>query len=294
MFLRNLFQILQSASMETACHCVQGARIFALSVCLLPVAQAAVPGIQCPDGIDPAGDTRSCMVVRTFEPANSVGKNARMLIVFLYGDRRGSVELPLASGVAFDLSQQFNASTVALQRPEYRSNPGLSNGTASLHDDDYTPGNVAIVASALDRLRAHNAGKKILLIGHSGGAAMAALLASRFPASADAYLLAGCPCDLVQWRQWRSTSAGQANPWPHSLSPLNEVDKTRAGTRIALVVGTRDDSTLAKFSEAYVAGLHAQSVKTRLTYAVGATHVSVLRSPEFFMLVRELAEALSR
>ena len=298
-FLRKLIKFIQSASAATTFHCIQGASIFALSMCSLSLAQASVPGIQCPDGkpadgTERAGDAKSCVVVRKFEPANSASTNSRVLFAFLHGDSRGSVELPAASGAAFDLSQQLNASTVALQRPGYRSNLGISNGTASLHEDDYTPGNVAILASALDRLRALNAGKKILLIGHSGGAAMAALLASRFPASADAYLLAGCPCDLAQWRQWRNASAGQTEPWTRSLSPLNEVGKTRSGTRIALVVGTRDDNTLAKFSEAYVAGLLAQGVRTRLTYAVGATHVSVLRSPEFFMLARELAQELSR
>lgn len=51
MLLRDLFQIIQFASMATACHCVQGARIFALSVCLLPLAHAAVSDIQCLDGI---------------------------------------------------------------------------------------------------------------------------------------------------------------------------------------------------------------------------------------------------
>lgn len=298
MVLRKRFKIIQSAIAANVCRCIRGSSIFAVALLWLPLAQSAVPGIQCPDGkqadgIERAGNARHCLVVRKFEP-DSTGTNARVLVAFLHGDSRGSVELPAASGTAFNLSQQLNASTVALQRPGYRSGLGLSDGAAGLEDDDYTSVNVAIVASALDRLRTLNPGKKILLIGHSGGAAMAALLASRFPASADAYLLAGCPCDLVPWRQWRSTSAGQANPWTHSLSPLNEVGGIRAGTRISLVVGTKDDNTLAKFSEAYVAGLHAQGVKTRLTYAVGATHVSVLRSPEFFMLAQELVQALSR
>jgi len=95
------------------------------------------------------------------------------------------------------------------------------------------------------RLRVLNSSKKILLIGHSGGAAMTALLASRFPASADAYLLATCPCDVPQWqqwRQWRNASAGKTERWRHSLSPQDEVGKIKASTRIALVVGNRDDA----------------------------------------------------
>jgi pimeloyl-ACP methyl ester carboxylesterase len=270
----------------------------ALTIALawLPLARAAAPDIKCPDGkmadgIERAGSSRYCVVIRKFEPA---GASARVLLVFLHGDHGGSVELPVDSGTAFNLSQQLKATTIAVQRPGYRSHLGMSDGTTSAQDDDYTPGNVEILAAALDRLRTLNPGKKILLIGYSGGAAMAALLAGRFPASADAYLLAACPCDVPQWRQWRNALLGQAAHWTHSLSPQGEVGQIKAGTRISLVVGNKDDDTLPKFSEAYVASLQTQGVKTRLTYAVGATHVSVQRSPEFFMLAQELAAELSR
>ena len=267
-----------------------------LMLAWLPLARAAAPDIKCPDGkmadgIERAGSSQYCVVIRKFEPA---GASARVLLVFLHGDHGGSVELPVDSGTAFNLSQQLKATTIALQRPGYRSHFGVSDGTTSAQDDDYTPGNVEILAAALDLLRTLNPGKKILLIGYSGGAAMTALLAGRFPASADAYLLAACPCDVPQWRQWRNTLLGQAAHWTHSLSPQGEVDNIKAGTRISLVVGNKDDNTLPKFSEAYVASLQTQGVKTRLTYAIGATHVSVQRSPEFFMLAQELAAALSR
>jgi hypothetical protein len=51
---------------------------------------------------------------------------------------------------------------------------------------------------------------------------------------------------------------------------------------------------LPLFSESYARALQARGVKTRVTYAMNATHVSVLRSPEFFMLAGELADALSK
>ncbi|MDB5932024.1 MAG: alpha/beta fold hydrolase, partial [Polaromonas sp.] len=161
-------------------------------------------------------------------------------------------------------------------------------------NDDYTAGNVVIVAAALDRLRMLNAGTKILLVGHAGGAAMTALVASRFPSSADAFLLVACPCDVPQWQQWRNASTGRAERLTQSLSPQAETAKITAGTRMALLVGSKDDSMPSKFSEAYAAALQRQGVKTRLTYAIGATHVSVLRAPEFFMLIQELVTNLSK
>ena len=66
------------------------------------------------------------------------------------------------------------------------------------------------------------------------------------------------------------------------------------GTLVSLVVGNKDENTLPLFSESYARALQARGLKTRVTYAMNATHVSVLRSPEFFMLAGELAEALSK
>ena len=271
-------------------------KALAIALAWIPLAHAATQTNQCrdgkaADGIERTGSGPQCMVTQKFEPA---GANARVLLVFLYGDNGGSLEVLTGRETALNLSQQLKITTIAFQRPISRSDPGLSGGATSAEVDDYTPGNVALVAAALDQLRPLNPGKKILLIGYSGGAAVAALLASRFPASADAYLLAGCPCDVPPWRQWRNASARENGHWTHSLSPQDEVGNINAGTHMRLVVGNKDDNTLPKFSETYAARLQAQGVKTRLTYAIGATHVSVQRAPEFVMLAQELASDLSR
>lgn len=274
---------------------LQGVGVLAFALIGLSFAQAAIPDIQCldkkaADGIERADSRRYCVAIRKFDHVSLDG-NTRVLVVFVPGDSRSSVAHSDGQGTAFNLSQHLKASTIAMQSLAYRRDASGAEGTPY---DGYMPGNVAILANALASLRTLNPGKKILLIGHSDGAAMAALLASRFPASADAYLLAACPCDVRQWQQWRNASASKTGSWTHSLSPQDEVQNIRADARIALVVGNRDDDTLAKFSEAYVSRLQRSGVRTRLTYAVGATHVSVQRSPEFFMLAQELADHLSR
>jgi len=254
--------------------------------------QATCPDGKKADGVERAGDSRHCVVMRRLAPAQVAAP--KVLVVFLHGDNGGRTELKADSGTAAMLAEKLQAVTVALQRPGYRSDLGTSDGQSGPQDDDYTPQNVDIIAGALASLRSLNSGKKILLIGHSGGAAMAALLASRFPGSADAYLLAACPCDVPAWRQWRGTSAGKAGAWSRSLSPLAEAGKLSPDTRISVVVGNKDENTLPLFSETYVRALQARGLKTRVTYAMNATHVSVQRSPEFFMLAGELTEALSK
>jgi len=259
---------------------------------------------KCPDGKfadgrERAGNSRHCVVIRRLAPdATTVSTPTararfKVLVVFLHGDNGGRIELKADSGTTAMLTEKLQAVTIAIQRPGYRSELGVSDGQSGPGDDDYTPENVEIVASALGNLRRLNFDKKILLVGHSGGAAMAALLASRFPGSADAYLLAACPCDVPAWRQWRAGSAGKKGTWT-SLSPLAEAGKVPPGSLVSLVVGNKDENTLPLFSESYARALQARGLKTRVTYAMNATHVSVLRSPEFLMLAGELVETLSK
>lgn len=262
-------------------------------------AGALAQPVKCPDGkladgIERAGDARQCLVIRKLAPGQTSRITPKVLVVFLHGDNGGRTELNADSGTAALLAEKLQAVTVAMQRPGYRSELGVSDGESGPRDDDYTPSNAEIIAAALGSLRSLNPGKKILLVGHSGGAAMAALVASRFPGSADAYLLAGCPCDVPAWRQWRNSSAGKSGAWSRSLSPLAEAEKISPDTQISVVVGNKDENTLPQFSEAYVRALQARGVKTRVTYAMNATHVSVQRAPEFFMLAGELADKLSK
>ena len=255
-----------------------------------PPAGTLCPNGQPADGLLHVGNAQNCLLMRLYAPTNPL---PGVLAVFLHGDSSGRVELRADRGAAFSLADKLRLTTVALQRPGYVSELGKSDGYNRERDDDYTPGNVRIVAAALAHLRQLNPGKKLLLIGHSGGSAMAALTAARFPASADAYMVAACPCDVPAWREWRQASAGRGGQWTNSLSPQAEASKVPGGTRIALLVGSRDDNTLPKFSEAFLAQLQSQGVKANLMLADGAGHSSVIQSREFFALARDLAQELT-
>lgn len=257
---------------------------------------AAAQTVKCPDGkaadgIARAGNALHCLVVqRTLPPA----PDAKLLVVYLHGDGGGRIDLADDRSPAGALARELKATVLSLQRPGYVSALGVSNGTSGAGDDDYTADNLAIVADAMKNLRAVYPGRKILLAGHSGGAAMAALLAARDPDSADAWLLAACPCDVPAWRRWRASSGGSSATWTRSLSPIADVGRVPAGTRIAIVAGTRDDNTLPRFSESYAAALQARGIRTRVTYANGATQASVRWSPEFLLMAQELATALRK
>lgn len=279
-------------------HLVLRCRVFgAVALIALGAACHAQDNAKCPDGspvdgVARAGNSKHCLVIRRYEIAEPQAAN--VILVYLHGDNGGKTELPPTSGTSFALAAAVRQTTISVQRPGYRSDLGTSDGQTSAQDDDYTPGNVEIVADALKSLRATYPGKRWLLIGHSGGSAMAALVASRFSESADGYLLAGCPCDVDRWRDWRNSSAGRSGRWSRSLSPLAEAGKVPVGSYVRLIVGDKDDNTLPRFSEAYVSALRERGVDATLSYGPGADHGSIRRAPEFYKLANEMVAKLAQ
>ena len=78
---------------------------------------------------------------------------------------------------------------VALVRPGYPDGAGESSGVAALHagrNDHYTKENVEEVGAALARLRERAGAKRLVVVGHSGGAATTAILLGMKPGLIDA------------------------------------------------------------------------------------------------------------
>ncbi len=255
-------------------------------------ARAQAPS-RCPDdapidGIHRVGNTAACLVMRVYEPPSHPLKT---VTVFLHADTGGKTSMD-DNGTAARLSQVTQTSVVALQRPGYSSVLGTSGGTTSLKGDDYSAENVERIGAALANLRTFYPNRKILLIGHSGGAAMAALIAERQPAAADAYLLAACPCDVPAWREWRRSSVGARDVWTRSLSPQKGATAIEPGSVVRMVVGSADNNALPRFSEAFVLALEAAGARADLVVAKDADHSTVVDSPEFLDLAAAMAREL--
>jgi pimeloyl-ACP methyl ester carboxylesterase len=204
------------------------------------------------------------------------------LVVFLHGDgggsigsghweslTRGSEALAASAGVTF----------VVLVRPGYRGPGGSSSGEAKSNDDDYSSSNIRLAAQAVTALKAKFRATRVIVGGSSGGAASAALIMGRHPGTADAAWLNACPCQIQPWRAWRAQSAGRSGNWS-SLSPDENISGIAPGARFAVVVGDKDNNTLPKFSEAYVAALKARGIAVSYTLVPGAGHGNAWRTPE--------------
>lgn len=277
-------------------QCIRAVRFGLWILCVLCAGGVGAREATCPDGnkadaVTRAGNKSHCLVVVRSAPEKSAFDN--VLMVYLHGDNQGAAESARIGAMAVNLAKAVGVPTISLQRPGYRGPLGTSDGQFPVRDDDYTADNVEIIFDALGNIKSANPGKRIVLIGHSGGAAMTALMAARHTKIADAYLLAACPCDIKPWREWRQQSTGRPGYWPNSLSPQAEANRMEPGAVVRLIVGSKDDNTLAKFSESYVATLKARGVAATLNYVEGASHSGVRESAEFFQLAKDMVSTLS-
>ena len=160
--------------------------------------------------------------------------------------------------------------------------------------DNYTPEVVDAVATAARRLTAIYNASTVVLVGHSGGGAIAANVLGRHPDSATTALLVACGCDPEAWRA--RMNAQQPDPiWAgptSSVMPLSLVDGVAPEARVRLLVGGADDVALPQDSRKYAEALQARGIDARLNVAPGLGH-NILMTPEAFRelsaLIGELA-----
>jgi pimeloyl-ACP methyl ester carboxylesterase len=232
-------------------------------------------------------DGKGCLTVWSPVTHAATGKDEQIqvsppiLVVLLHGDSGGGLaqrHLDRWTKTANILSGP-NQTLVFLVRPGYRSPVGDSSGWANQHDDDYTAGNVERVATALQNLRVRYNASKVIVIGHSGGAAIAALLLGRFPTALDGAILVGCPCDVPLWRQHRGAQRGRQTSWPNSLNPMDAVANIPANKVVFAVTGSLDDNTLPTFAQAWVTAANTRGVKATFILAPDVDHSNILLWP---------------
>jgi pimeloyl-ACP methyl ester carboxylesterase len=250
----------------------------------------AASGARAQAGCSPAdNETRvsggpECLVIRTFRPGKP--RPSPALVVFIHGDATsgGPVDYiyRMASSAVAD-----GMITVGLVRPGYPDSAGnRSTGDDTSRSDTYTPHNVDAVAAAVRALKAHHAAGRVVLVGHSGGAAISAVILGRHPDVAGAAVLVACPCNVFQWRVPQ-----RRRPWPNSLSPHEWAEKVPPSARVVAITGADDDNTDPGLAREYVEMLARRGVSARFVSVPGAGHNDVVRKPEVSAAIREVTRA---
>jgi pimeloyl-ACP methyl ester carboxylesterase len=206
-----------------------------------------------------------CLAAATYG-ADTAG-SAPALVVVLHGDTSAGGPADYHYDFAHSLAKP-GLVAVALLRPGYSDRGGrASEGQDFGRRDHYTAEYIGAVGTAVEILKKEYGAARVVLVGHSGGAAYAGVLIGSKPGIAYGAVLVSCPCDVKRWREQRGGGV-----WTRSLSPSNFSAKVPATMRIVAVTGANDDNTPPQLAQDYVAGLAKRGVKASFVSVAGAGH----------------------
>lgn len=220
---------------------------------------------------------------------------APMLIVVLHGDapfNKPDYQYAFAERAA----SHGDLIAAAILRPGYSDPSGdTSDGIrGQTSGDNYTADRIAMIVAAIHDLQSEYNPRATVLVGHSGGAAIAADILGLQPKLAVAALLLSCPCDVGAWRK-HMKEVQLAPVWDQpveSLSPLDLAAQVPTSTRIRMMVGTDDHVTPPKFTQVYADRLAARGVDVRVTHLPGKDH-EILLEPDVETALERLVASIA-
>jgi pimeloyl-ACP methyl ester carboxylesterase len=226
-----------------------------------------------------------CLKIITLNKNESDSVNT--LVVYLHGDGARAVHPSdyLKHGVS--RINKKNVAHIILMRPGYfdstgNASTGISN-RKSRRGTSYNTHNVEEIALAIKKLKDYHKANKVIIVGHSGGAAIAALALGRHPDIANGAILAACPCNVKKWVQMVGKRSGRG-----ALSPQDYVDNIGSDVTVIALTGTKDDNTFPILAIEYIDKLKRNNINGKFLGVEGETHNGVARSPQFYNAINEM------
>lgn len=239
--------------------------------------------------IGSAGQRVKAEIFRSTDAAS-----APVLVVVLHGDSplgKPTYQYDFAASASKKIRGIVAA---ALLRPGYTDGEGdKSDGNAGDRTgDNYTPEVVDQLDAAIRHLKLELHPSAVVLVGHSGGAALSADLIARDSGLANAALLVSCPCDVPAWRRHMKTLYPSPRWDEHvrSVSPVDVVNRISQKTRVWMVVGEKDNVAPLDFTQRYAAALQKHGIKPAVTVLPGRDHEIFLDSAVMQELSKLIAD----
>jgi pimeloyl-ACP methyl ester carboxylesterase len=214
-----------------------------------------------------------------------------VLVVVLHGDLpKPMYHYKFAQEAA---AQIENVVVAAVLRPGYTDGMGdRSEGEMGHYTgDNYTPEVIDGVADVTKQLQHRFHPERIVVVGHSGGAAITGDLLGRWPKLVDAALMVSCPCDVPAWRQ-HMLRVQKSPIWLEpvkSLSPLDLAGRVPSTVRVRMLVGSDDPVAPPEFSQRYADALRKHGDDVNLTVLPGLKH-NILLEPQVMEALKKIVE----
>jgi predicted esterase len=201
------------------------------------------------------------------------------MIIWLHGDVSDGGPANYHFKIAEKAADAYNSKNVlcvALVRPGYPDGDGnTSTGDNNNRTDSYTKENISEVIKAIENLNERFKPVRTVVVGHSGGAATAAVIIGMKPELLQGALLVSCPCDLVKWREAR-----RSRPWTRSENPSSYIEKISPSTKVIAITGSKDDNTSPELAKNYIKALKSRGIDASFIEPDGKSHNSTFTSIE--------------
>ncbi|HTA28438.1 MAG TPA: alpha/beta hydrolase [Bacteroidia bacterium] len=205
--------------------------------------------------------------IKTFK--NDSISGSPNLVFVLHGDAPKSKPFSqyiLAEEIA---SHNKNTIGIGILRPGYTDpDSNTSDGIRGLSvGDNYTEDRIKAIAEVIQQLKDIYKPCKTILVGHSGGATIAADISALYPELVNSVVLISCPCYLTDWRaymQKRDSSSPQWSAGTSSISPDQVANKINDSTQVVIISGTQDSIAPMKYSSDYYKLLQSEHKNARL------------------------------
>lgn len=206
-----------------------------------------------------------CLAATTFG-AEEAGASPTLIVV-VHGDISDGGAATYHVAFAKTLARPGSV-VVALTRPGYTDDRGrTSQGRTYGREDNYTRDNIAAIGGAVRALKSHYRPRRVIYLGHSGGAAIGGVLIGKSPGLIDAAVLVSCPCDIARWLRERRQPA-----WKNSESPIHYAARVPRKARVVVIGGSDDANTFPAQAQDYVSALARRGIDARFERVEGTGH----------------------
>ncbi|MBS1682127.1 MAG: prolyl oligopeptidase family serine peptidase [Bacteroidetes bacterium] len=218
--------------------------------------------------------------------------NSPNLVFVIHGDapfNKPGYQYRMAKKIS---SANKNTIAVGVLRPGYTDvEEQTSNGVKGLTTgDNYTLENIDAIAEAITKLKSIYRPAKTVIVGHSGGSALAADIISLYPGISTTAVLVSCPCNVPNFRKHMKETQNDPlwNEPVESISPLDVADKIAKETQVVLMIGEKDDITPIELSRQYNEKLKSLNRNVKLISIPNEGHEILLSKP----VMKAIAEVL--